>query len=75
MNLPYFGLLVVVACAIFFFRVAQYERLSPWAWSVGSIALSGIVLLLGWSTGVMLLTQVGLFLALWWHNAQRVARK
>ena len=71
MDVPYLSILVAVCCAIFFFRVAEYERLSALSWALGSAGVSAGLILLGWGGGVMLLAQVALFGILWWYNAQR----
>jgi hypothetical protein len=70
-DFPYLSVLVAVCCAIFFFRVAQYERLSALSWALGSAGLSAGVMMLGRGVGVMLAGQVVLFAVLWWHNANR----
>lgn len=68
------GLLVGIACAVLFFRAAQYERMSPWLWAIASLALSLIVSLLFRSVLWMLLAQAGLFAGMWAYNAQRPTR-
>jgi hypothetical protein len=65
------ALLIGIASAVLFFRAATYERMSPWVWVLSSLGLTvlfGIVL-----PGIlyMILGQVGLFLVMWWYNAQR----
>jgi len=72
MNLT---LLLLVACPVFFFRVAEHERLSPWFWSTASIGLVAIAVLSGAGTAVTLIAQAGLFAALWWANARRQSRR
>ena len=67
-------LLVGIACAVLFFRAAQYERMSPWLWAVGSLGLSAIASLLFRSWLWVLLAQIGLFVGMWAYNAQRPTR-
>lgn len=67
-------LLVGLACAIFFFRAAQYERMSPWLWALSSLGISFIVSLLFASLLWVVLAQIGLFAGMWAYNAQRPAR-
>lgn len=71
MDFPYLLVLVGVCCAIFFFKVAEYERLSALSWALGSAGISMAVSMLGLGTGVVLLAQVVLFAVLWWYNANR----
>jgi hypothetical protein len=68
MNLP---LLIGVACAVLFYRAAEYERMSPWFWVIASLGLSLAVSFLNGSVVLVLLAQVGLFAVMWWHNARR----
>lgn len=70
-----FALLVGVACAVLFFRAADYERMNPWIWSVASLGLTGIVTLRGASTLSLLLLQAALFGVLWWYNMRRKTHK
>ena len=67
-------LLVGLACAILFFRAAQYERMSPWLWAIASLGLSLIVGQLFVGVLWVLLVQVALFAAMWAYNAQRPTR-
>lgn len=66
--------LVGIASAILFFRAAQYERMSPWLWTFGSLGLSVGVSLLSDSVLWVLLAQIGLFAGMWAYNAQRPTR-
>lgn len=68
----YLPLLIGVACAVLFYRA--YERMSPWAWVIASLGLSMAVSFLNGSIILVLLAQVGLFAAMWWHNARRTPR-
>ena len=67
-------LLVGIACAVLFFRAAQYERMSPWLWAIGSLGLSLIVSLLLRGVLWVVLAQIGLFAGMWAYNAQRPTR-
>ena len=69
------GLLIGVACAILFYRAAYYEHMSPWAWTLASLALTVILSLKTGSITIMLLVQAGLFGVMWWYNAHRQGRK
>jgi hypothetical protein len=64
------ALLIVVACAVLFFRMAHYEGLS-WVWGFGSAALSFFLLQYGFGMGWLLAAQAGLFVALWFRLAQK----
>lgn len=63
-------LLLIVAFAAFFYRVATYEHLSPLVWGLASVAVTGAVALSGHGTGATIVAQVGLFAVLWWYNAR-----
>jgi hypothetical protein len=69
------ALLSGVACAILFYRAAQYERMAPWAWTVGSLGLTVIISLRSGSLVLLLLGQAVLFGVMWWYNARRQGRK
>ena len=71
----YSGLFVGVVCAVLFFRAADYERMSPWAWSLASIGLTGILTVRGAEILTVLLMQAGLFAVMWWYNLRRKDRK
>jgi hypothetical protein len=68
------GLLIGVACAMLFFRAAEYERMSPWGWAVSSFGLSLIAGSLRSGLLVMVLVQAGLFVVMWWYNIRRHSR-
>lgn len=70
-----FALLVGIACAVLFFRAADYERMNPWIWSVASLGLTGTATLRGASMPVRLLLQAALFGVLWWYNMRRKTHK
>ena len=70
----YLPLLIGVACAVLFYRAAEYERMSPWVWVLASLGLSTAVSFLNGSIILVLLAQVGLFAVMWWHNARRTPR-
>lgn len=67
----YTSLLVAIACAILLYRAAEYEKISPWLWVLLSGGLSGIILMLSPRIAVLLVAQVGLFLAMWVYNIRR----
>jgi 4-amino-4-deoxy-L-arabinose transferase-like glycosyltransferase len=69
------GLLIGVACAVLFFRAAQYERMSPWAWVIASVGLTLILSLKVSSITLLLIAQVALFLLMWWYNVRRQDRR
>jgi hypothetical protein len=66
---------VAVVFAILFFRVADYERMSPWVWSIASIAITEAVTLSGGSLTLVLLLQAALFGVMWGLNARRLERR
>jgi hypothetical protein len=68
------ALLIAVGGAIFFFRVADYEHLSPWVWVLASVGLSAALGARGASTAVLILAQVALFGALWAYKVHRLGR-
>jgi ABC-type uncharacterized transport system permease subunit len=70
----YLPLLIGVACAVLFYRAAEYERMSPWAWVLASLGLSFAISFLHGSIVLALLAQVGLFGVMWWYNARRTPR-
>jgi hypothetical protein len=65
------ALLVGVASAILFFRAATYERMSPWLWTFASAGLTAIFGFVLPSLLWMIVSQVALFLVMWWYNANR----
>ena len=70
----YLPLFVGVACAVLFYRAAEYERMSPWLWVISSLGLSVAISFLSTSIVLVLLAQIGLFAAMWWYNAKRPPR-
>lgn len=72
MNLT---LLIGIACAVLFFRAAYYERMSPWAWAIGSLGLTVILSMKSPSVTLLLIVQVALFGVMWWYNVRRQDRK
>ena len=71
--MPYLLIVVIVVCAVFYHRVADFENESGLLWSGLSVLVSALVLFLfhaGW-LGV-LLGQVGLFVGI---GIFRVVRK
>lgn len=71
----YIGLFVGIACAVLFFRAADYERMSPWAWSIASLGLTAILAFRGAGIVVVLSVQAVLFGVMWWYNVRRKNRK
>ena len=70
----YLPLVIGVACAVLFYRAAEYERMSPLLWVVASLGLTMAVSFLSGSVILVLLAQLGLFAVMWWHNARRTPR-
>lgn len=66
--------LATILTAILFFRAADYERMSPWAWTLGSLSASAISIFIGGGLRLLIVGQVGLFLVMWWYNFRRQAR-
>lgn len=71
MNL---ALLIGVCCAVLFHRAAYHEHMSPWAWSISSLALSVVISMKTGSTTILLLVQAGLFALMWGYNVGRQGR-
>ncbi len=70
--MPYATLLLVICCAVFYYRLGEFEYGSGWLLALVSVTLwvLGIfVLKFGWSGNLLL--QVGLFIALTWWNMRR----
>lgn len=73
--MPYTTLLLIICCAVFYYRVGEAEYGSGGLLALASAALWGIGILLfkfGWVGN--LLIQVGLFLALSFWNMRRPPR-
>lgn len=68
-------LLVGVAAAVLFYRVADHERMSPLLWSVASLGITAIITLRGPGTAKLLLGQVVLFAVMWSYNTRRQQRR
>ena len=69
------SLLATVAFAVLFHRAALYERMSPWAWALGSAGLSIVVAMgLHGGVGLIVIAQVALFGVMTWYNATRNKR-
>jgi heme/copper-type cytochrome/quinol oxidase subunit 2 len=71
----YLPLLIGVACALLFYRAAEYERMSPWAWTAASLGLTAILMLKSPSIALLLIVQLALFGIMWWYNARRQGPK
>jgi hypothetical protein len=67
------ALLIGVVFSVIFFRAAEYERMSPWIWSIASLGLSGIISLRGGTIAPLIVVPVGLFVLMWWYNIRRWA--
>jgi len=67
--MPYFTLLIVLCCAIFYYRLGEAEYGGGWLPAVVSVGLSALgLLVLGWGWRGNLLLQAGLFVAFWIWN-------
>ena len=63
--MPYLSILMMVACAIFFHRAAEFENDSSLAWTGLSLVISAVTLfVLGWGWLGCLLGQAGLLLGI-----------
>ena len=63
--MPYFSLLIVLCCAIFYHRVGEAEYSGGWLLALISVALSVVgLLILNWGWLGLLLLQAVLFFAL-----------
>ena len=63
--MPYFPLVVLIVCAVFFYRAAEAEDASGLLWAALSVVISIFILrytALGWIG--MLIGQVGLFIGI-----------
>ena len=67
------GILFAVAFGALFYRVAVYEHLSGWAWSVASVGLSIIVMQIFQGMLPLVGAQVILFGMLWKQHMKRQA--
>ena len=64
-TMPYFSLLIVLCCAIFYYRVGEAEYSGGWLLALISVALSVVgLLILHWGWLRVLLLQAALFFAL-----------
>jgi uncharacterized membrane protein YfcA len=76
LNMPYTTLLLIICCAVFYYRVGEQEYRSGWLLALISVALGGLGILafrFGWLGNLLL--QVGLFFALTCWNMLRPPRK
>jgi uncharacterized membrane protein YfcA len=74
--MSYTAILLIVCCAVFYYRVGEMEYASGWLLVLVSVALwlvGGYALGLGWLGNLLL--QVGLFFALTFWNMSRGQRK
>lgn len=70
--MPYTTILLIICCAVFYYRVGEQEYSSGWLLGLISVALWAIGILLfsfGWLGNLLL--QVGLFFALTCWNMMR----
>ena len=65
-------LVVAAAFAVLFYRMAMYEQMRGWAWAVGSLVLSLVVMQLRPGFTALIVAQLGLGGVLWWRNAKRL---
>jgi hypothetical protein len=65
-------LVVAAAFAVLFYRMAHYEHMRGWAWAVGSLVLSLVVLQLRPGLTALIVAQAALVGVLWWRNAKRL---
>ena len=68
-------LLVGLAFAVLFYRIAEYEGMSPVIWALGSLALSAALASIGLGIWTVILGQFGLFAALWAYRSHRARRR
>lgn len=73
---PGFGLVIMLACAVFYYRAGEAERSSGLLWGGISILLwLGASMLLHWGLFGCLATQFGLFAGLTAMNILRDSKK
>jgi len=73
---PTFGLLLMLACAVFFYKAAEIEKMSPLLWCASSILLWLCAAFgLGWGIVGCLLVQGGLFAGITCWRLAADARK
>jgi len=73
--MPYFSLLIILCCAIFYYRLGEAEYGGGWLLALVSVVLSVVSLLvLHWGWRGTLLLQAGLFVALWVWNMRSSKR-
>ena len=75
-DMPYTTILLVVCCAVFYYRVGEFEYGSGALLALASVAL-WVIGIFALRLGILgnLLLQIGLFLALTAWNMQRRGRK
>jgi hypothetical protein len=60
--MPYFAITLIVACAVFFHRAAEFENESSWLWTGLSLLISVVTLFVfHWGWMGCLSGQAGLF--------------
>ncbi len=68
-------LLIGIASAVLFFRMADYERMNPWFWSLASLGVMAVCTLRFPGTGKLALGQGLLFAVMWIYNTRRQQRR
>jgi len=63
--MPYFSILIIAACAAFFYRAAEFENEPAWLWCGASVLISVVTFFfLHWGWLGTLLGQVALFVGI-----------
>ena len=63
--MPYMTILIIAACAAFYYRAAEFENESTWIWGGLSLVISAVAFLwlrCGWFG--ILIGQIGLFVGI-----------
>ena len=73
--MPYFSILIIICCAIFYHRLGEVEYNGGWLLALISVVLSLVSLfVLHWGSWGTLLLQAGLFVVLWLWNMRSSRR-
>lgn len=76
LTMPYFSLLIILCCAIFYHRLGEAEYGGGWLLALISVGLSvASLFLLHWGWWGTLLPQAGLFVVLWLWNMRSSRRQ
>ena len=71
--MPYFPILIISLCAVFYYRAAQFENQSPVIWPGLSLLISGLTwFVFKWGILGSVVAQVGLFAGI---TVWRILRK